>query len=88
MTVGQLFQKLVDDDPNVTVYDAFKNNCGHFAATIVRTLGLTSNETTTFINQNIDGLVSTAYKKIAKDHGYCCKGKCASAWSLSEESFP
>ena len=66
MTVGQLFQKLVDDDPNVTVYDAFSANCGHFAAKVVQTLGLTSNETTTFINQNIDGLVSTTYKKLAK----------------------
>ena len=48
------------------MYDAFKNNCGRIAATVVRALGLTSNETTTFINQNIDGLVTTTYKKIAK----------------------
>jgi len=61
MTVGQLFQKLVDDDPNVIENDSIYNNCQKFATTVIHELGLRTPATDTFIHQNIVSLVSDTY---------------------------
>lgn len=66
MTVSELFNKLIEEDPNINVYDAFTANCSLFAEHVLKILGVWNNTVAPFVQQNVKDIVPTVHKRIAR----------------------
>lgn len=66
ITVLELFNKLIEQDPNINIYDAFNANCSLFAEHVLKILGVWNNSAAQFVQQNVKDLVSGTHKKIAR----------------------
>jgi len=66
ITVGELFDTIIKNHPNINQYNAFSANCQNFASIVLNTLGLFDNEANKFVNQPVANLVSPFMKKVAK----------------------
>lgn len=66
ITVSELFNKLMEQDPNINIYDAFNANCSLFAEHVLKILGVWNNSAAQFVQQNVKDLVSGTHKKIAR----------------------
>ena len=66
ITVSELFNKLITEDPNINIYDAFTANCSLFAEHVLKILGVWNNVAASFVQQNVKDLVPTTHKRIAR----------------------
>jgi hypothetical protein len=66
ITVSELFNKLIEEDPNINIYDAFTANCSLFAEHVLKILGVWNNAAASFVQQNVKDLVPTTHKRIAR----------------------
>jgi hypothetical protein len=66
ITVSELFNKLMEQDPNINIYDAFTANCSMFAEHVLKILGVWNNSVAPFVQQSVTNLVSGTHKKVAR----------------------
>ena len=66
LTLSKLFENAIaHQGDNLWYYDAVKNNCQNYITTILKSSGLYNEKFGSFINQNVDSLLTDTVKKIS-----------------------
>jgi hypothetical protein len=66
LTLSKLFENAIaQQGDNLWYYDAVKNNCQNYITTILKSSGLYNEKFGSFINQNVDSLLTETAKKIS-----------------------
>ena len=66
LTLSKLFENAIaQQGDNLWYYDAVKNNCQNYITTILKSSGLYNEKFGSFINQNVDSLLTDTVKKIS-----------------------